>query len=107
MIRYKHIVSPIQLKQWKNQAISSNVDRINYEDETKELVVKFNDGDIYTYFDVDFAEFLDLINGAGICRTTGSNEYGSWYLGKYPSVGAALYRILVRRGKTYKKGGKI
>lgn len=115
MINYKKLESPIKFKQleefsfkkWRNQASSSNVDRISYEDETKELVVQFNDGDIYTYYDIDFQEFLDVMNGQGICRTTGSNQYGSWFLGKYPSVGAAVYRILVKRGKSYKKGGKL
>ena len=107
MIKYKHITSPIKFKKWRNSADSSNVDRLMYNDENRELVVKFNSGDIYTYFDIDFEEFANVFNGQGICRTTGSNKYGSWFLGKFPSVGAAVFKYLVDTGATYKKGGTL
>lgn len=97
----------ISLKKWRNNAESSNIDRLLYNDETRELIVKFNGGTIYTYYDIDFDEFLGVMNGAGICKTSGQNKYGSWFIGKTPSVGAACFRILIRSGKKYSRGGSL
>jgi len=107
MIKYKHITSPIKFKKWRSTPSSSNVDKIMYNDENKELVIRFNDGAYYTYFDIDFTEFVEVFNGAGICRTSGTNRWGTWFVGKTPSVGAAVYDILVRSGKRYTKGGSL
>lgn len=101
------LINTTQLKKWRSQVDSSNVDRLLFNDETNELVVKFNDGSIYSYFDVDFNEFLLVLDGAGVCRTSGKNKWGEWWVGKIPSVGAALNRILVRSGKRYKRGGSL
>lgn len=107
MIKYKNIISPINLKKWRSDSVSSNVDRILFNDETSELVIKFNSGAYYTYYDIDFSEFVEIFNGVGICRTSGSNKWGTWYLGKTPSVGAAVYNILIRSGKKYSRGGSL
>jgi len=96
-----------EFKVWRSKSKSSNVNRMSYNDQSKELVVKFNSGDIYTYFDVDFGIFKDVYQGIASCTTTGSNQYGSWYFGKTPSVGAAVYHILVKHGYSYKKGGTL
>lgn len=97
--------SPIVLKKWRNQATSSNVDRLMFNDETNELVVKFNTGEYYTYFDVDFTDFLDVLNGNAVCTTSGSNRYGTWFVGKFPSVGAAIKRHLSKYN--YSRGGSL
>lgn len=97
----------VELKKWRSAPNSSNVDRVMYNDETRELVIRFNDGAYYTYFDIDFTEFVDIFNGAGICRTSGKNRWGEWFVGKTPSVGAAVYNILVRSGKRYSRGGSL
>lgn len=94
-----------ELKKWRTDAVSSNVDKIMFNDETDEMIVKFNSKEIYTYYGVDFQEFLLVMEGAGICRTAGSNKWGSWYIGKTPSVGAALQQVL--SGASYKKGGSL
>ena len=107
MIKYKHLTSPINLKKWRSNATSSNVDKIMFNDETLELVVKFNDGSYYTYYEIDFEEFVGVFSGAGICRTSGSNRWGTWFIGKTPSVGAAVYDILVRSGAKYSRGGSL
>ena len=96
-----------EFKVWKSDADSSNVNKIKYNDETKELVLEFNSGDIYTYFDIDFDIFKDIFQGNGICRTDGFNEYGEWWVGKSPSVGAAVYSILVEGGYSYIQGGSM
>ena len=97
----------LDFKKQRNKPKSSNVNNILYNDETKELIVKFNEGDIYIYFDVEFSLFQDLVNGAGICRTEGKNKWGSWYIGKTPSVGASLYNRLSKSGIRYNKGGTL
>lgn len=121
IIKYKTIESPIKLKKWRSDAkldiensegsiesvSSSNINRLMYNDETRELVIRFNGGVIYTYFDIDFTEFLGVLNGAGVCRTSGKNKWGEWFVGKTPSVGAAVFRILIRSGKDYKRGGSL
>lgn len=95
------------LKKWRSNPSSSNVDKIMYNDETNEMVIKFNSGDIYTYYDIDFGEFEDVFTGNGICKTSGKNRWGSCEVGKTPSVGAAVYSILVRRGARYTRGGSL
>lgn len=97
----------LRLKKWRSRASSSNVNRLLYNDEIKELVIEFRGGDRYTYSGVDMSLFLDIVDGAGICRTSGSNKWGSWYVGKFPSVGAAVYTRLVEGGVPYRKGGSL
>ena len=75
---------------------SSNVDRIKYFEDEKKLVVKFNDGSYYTYTDVEPETFKKVLEGDAKCLTSGSNEFGEWEVGKYPSVGAALHKYLVK-----------
>ena len=97
----------LMFKKWRSDPQSSNVDKIMYNDETNEMVIKFNDGSYYTYFDVDFNLFRDIFEGNGVCRTEGENQYGEWWVGKSPSVGAAVYELLVESGIPYKKGGSL
>ncbi len=121
MIRYKSISrGPINmksykgtdlikyttLKKWRNTANSSNVDKVMFNDESNELVIKFNDGSIYTYFNVSFDVFTNLIEPLALAKTDGENEYGSWYVGK-PSVGSGVHQYLIDRGVSYKKGGSL
>jgi hypothetical protein len=78
-----------------------------YNDVTREMVIKFNDGAYYTYFDVDFTLFQDVLDGNASCITEGENKFGSWYIGKSPSVGAAVYDLLVENGVRYQRGGSF
>ena len=86
---------------------SSNVDRVKYFEDTKELVVKFNDGSYYTYSDVDANVFNSIIEGDATCKTSGSNEFGEWEIGKTPSVGAAIWKYLIDKNVSYKEGGSF
>jgi hypothetical protein len=94
-------------KKWRNSPNSSNVAKIMYNDETRELVLQFNDKSIYTYLNVDFNLFREIMDGNGVCRTEGKNKWGEWFVGKTPSVGAAVYERLVLNNITYKKGGSL
>lgn len=88
-------------------ADSSNVDRVKYFEETKELVVKFNDGSYYTYLNVDESVFKSIIEGDAVCRTSGQNEFGEWEVGKTPSVGAAIWKYLIDKNVSKKEGGSF
>jgi hypothetical protein len=98
-----------ELKTWRNTADSSNVDKMKYNDETKELVIKFNDGSYYTYFDIDFEQFMAVVEGDGTCVTEGENQYGTWEIGKNPSVGAAVWEWLINAipEPRYERGGSL
>lgn len=100
-------IKTIQLKKWRNTADSSNVDKMMFNDETNELVIKFNDGSIYTYFNIDFTEFMNVVNGNAVCRTSGDNRWGSWDVGKSPSVGAAVWKYLIDKNVDYREGGTL
>lgn len=88
-------------------ADSSNVDRIKYFEEDKRLVVKFNDGSYYTYFDLDEDVFNSIIEGDATCKTSGQNEFGEWEVGKTPSVGAAIWKYLIDKNVRYEQGGSL
>ena len=94
----------VELKKWRSDVTSSNVDKVLYNDETMELVIKFNDGSIYTYYSVPFQVFTSLIKPLALAKTEGENEYGSWYVGK-PSVGAGVHQYL--EGYDYKNEGTL
>jgi hypothetical protein len=88
-------------------ADSSNVDRVKYFEEDKRLVVKFNDGSYYTYFDIDEKVFFSIIEGDATCKTEGENEFGEWFVGKTPSVGAAIWKYLIDKNVRYEQGGSL
>lgn len=95
-------------KVWRGSSIpSSNVRRIVYNDESKEMVIQFQDKSIYTYFEVPFQIFLDVSGGKAECITSGENAFGRWFVGKTPSVGAAVWRYLRDSNIKYKKGGTL
>lgn len=97
-----------EFKKWRaNNIKSSNVKKIMYEDETKEMTIQFNDKSIYTYYEVPFDLFLDVSGGNAVCITSGENKYGRWWIGKTPSVGAAVHKFLVKKKIRYKKGGNF
>ena len=88
-------------------ADSSNVDRVKYFEDEKRLVVKFNDGSYYTYFEIDENIFKSIIQGDAVCRTEGENEFGEWFVGKTPSVGAAIWKYLVEGNVRMQQGGSF
>lgn len=82
-----------------NTIKSSNVWKFKYDDVTGDLVVKFQDGSVYTYSGVSVEDFESFRTGSGgTCDTKGSAEIGgavyTWEKGKNPSVGAAVWQVL-------------
>jgi len=84
---------------------SSNVDKMMWNSETLELVIRFNDGSTYTYVGVDENLFNNVSEGNAAPTTTGENEYGSWTKGVSPSVGAAVHQYLIQKGIGFNPGG--
>ncbi len=85
----------------EGQVVSSNVDSYRYNDVNGTLDITFNSGDRYRYYNITDQEFEEIILGAAVAQTDGSNEFGSWFAGKIPSVGAAIWRFLRDAGKRY------
>jgi len=95
-------------KRWiSNNFKSSNVKKIQYDDETKEMVIQFQGGAFYTYFNVPFDTFLNVSEGRAVCKTTGENKYGRWEVGKTPSRGASIWKYLRDSNIKYQKGGSF
>lgn len=95
----------VELKTWRSNSTSSNVDRMKWNDENLELVIKFNDGSTYTYFGIHQEKFIAVSQGYTKCTTSGSNEYGEWWVNKSPSVGSAVHKYL--DGVSYTEGGSL
>jgi len=91
----------------KNKTIkSSNVWKFKWDDVSGDLVVKFQDGSTYTYFGVSESDFKSFSSGSGgTCDTSGSNKWGSWEEGDNPSVGAAVWDVLMNY--RYSEGGSV
>jgi hypothetical protein len=82
---------------------STNVDRVKYDTVTQEMTIKFDDGSIYTYFNIPQKIYENVLDGMAGTKTAG--EWGP--IGKFPSVGAAVWQYLVDGGFSYRKGGSM
>jgi len=81
---------------------SSNIWKIGYDLVTRILRIDFNSGARYEYFEVPPDIAADVVKGAQTAVTTGENKWGKWWSGKNPSVGAAVYRLIVKGGYKYR-----
>lgn len=86
---------------------SANVWKFKYNTITEEFVVKFQDGSTYTYYNVPENVFSKVIEGDAACISEGENRFGSWFIGKSPSVGAALYQYVIEGGYTFAEIGDV
>lgn len=86
---------------------SSWVDKMMWNSETQELIVKFLDGPIWTYPNVDEELFIEIYTGDAAPSTTGSNKWGSWVRGDAPSVGAAIHQKLLDKNIRGFEGGSF
>jgi hypothetical protein len=86
---------------------SSNVDSFRYNDVSGELILTFNDGSRYRYYQIDLEEFENIVLGDAVCETEGENEFGRWFVGKTPSVGAAVWKYLRDKNVRYEKLSQV
>lgn len=82
---------------------SSNVQGFRYDPRHARLLVKFQRDGVYSYENVPEYIYSLFRNGSAVCKTSGQNEYGRWWKGKSPSIGAALFNYIKQSGYPYQK----
>lgn len=82
---------------------SSNIWGFSYDQRNRKLSVRFQGDGIYEYEGVPPQIFNLFQQGAVPAKTTGSNNYGSWWRGKNPSLGASLFELIKSKGYPYQK----
>jgi len=82
---------------------SSNVWGVSYDQKSSRLKVRFQGGSIYEYNGVPANIFRAFVRGNAAAKTEGHNQYGAWWRGKNPSLGAALNQYIKASGFTYRK----
>ena len=82
---------------------SSNVKYVNYDTVTQIMTITFNNNAVYEYYNIPQLLYLQVRNGLASCKTTGSNRFGRWFKGKFPSNGAAIWKFLRKPGITYRR----
>jgi hypothetical protein len=97
------LAKQLELELLQGLVNSSNVASYKYNTNNGELILTFNDGSRYRYSGVDFTEYENIVLGDATCETEGENEFGSWFVGKTPSVGAAVWKYLIDRNVRYEK----
>lgn len=73
---------------------SSVIRKMHWNRKDKTLEVIFNSGSRYHYYDFPKSEFNKLRKGATPAKTSGENEYGIWWVGKNPSLGATYNKVI-------------
>ena len=73
---------------------SSNIWGFNYDPDSGRLRVRFQGGSTYEYENVPPYIYSIFHAGAVPARTSGQNEFGRWWIGKNPSLGAAFYAMI-------------
>lgn len=82
---------------------SSNIWGFNYDPRQGRLLVRFQGGNVYSYDGVPPQIFNMFKSGALPARTNGRNQYGSWWRGKMPSLGATFYQMIREGGFPYQR----
>lgn len=82
---------------------SSNVYGFQYDPRTQQLKVRFQEGGVYEYDDVEPIIFKIFKDGAIPAKTTGQNRFGFWFRHKKPSLGASFYELIRKGGYNYRK----
>lgn len=82
---------------------SSNVWGAAYDPRTGKMKVRFHGGSEYEYDGIPKTIFDAFIHGNAASKTKGQNQYGSWWPGKNPSMGAALNQYIKAGNFPYRK----
>lgn len=82
---------------------SSNVWGAAYDPRSGKMKVRFQGGSEYEYDGVPENIFRAFIKGNASAKTKGRNQYGQWWVGKNPSLGAALNQYIKAGGFNYRR----
>ncbi|MDC7243654.1 MAG: KTSC domain-containing protein [Sphaerochaetaceae bacterium] len=82
---------------------SSNIYGFQYDSQTGTLRVRFQGDGVYQYEGVPQSVFQIFANGAIPAKTSGQNNYGRWWVGKSPSLGASFHELIKLGGYPYEK----
>ena len=82
---------------------SSNIWGANYDPRSGKMKVRFQGGSEYEYDGVPQNIFNAFIKGNASAKTKGKNQYGKWWEGKNPSMGAAMNQYIKAGGFPYRK----
>lgn len=80
-------------KDFARQLKSSVIRRMDYDPQSKDLEIIFNNDATYKYPGFPEEQFKALQAAGTPAKTKGSNKYGVWWVGKNPSLGATFSRI--------------
>lgn len=73
---------------------SSNIYGFQYDPESSSLRVRFNNGGVYEYDGVPPFVYRMFERGAIPAKTNGQNQWGAWWVGKQPSLGATFHQLI-------------
>lgn len=82
---------------------SSNIYGFQYSPKSGKLLVRFQGGSVYGYDGIPPAIFQIFQAGAIPAKTNGKNQYGRWWRGKNPSLGAAFHQLIKLGNFPYQK----
>jgi hypothetical protein len=82
---------------------SSNIYGFRYNPKDGKLKVRFQSGAVYEYDNVPANLFNAFRQGAAAAKTKGQNQFGRWWIGKIPSLGAAFWQYIRNSGFNYRR----
>lgn len=105
----KRLENATSIKEVKNELAedmaSSVIRKMHWDRKKKTLEIIFNGGARYHYYDFPKSEFNKLRKAGTPAKTSGENEYGVWWVGKNPSLGATFHEVIkpnLRQAGPYK-----
>ncbi len=75
---------------------SSNIWGTAYDPRTSKMLVRFHGGGVYEYSGIPRGIYQAFVSGSASAKTKGKNKYGQWWVGKTPSLGAAMHEYIKR-----------
>ena len=82
---------------------SSNIWGTQYDESSGKMKVRFQSGAEYEYDGVPANIYRAFSHGNAAARTNGRNEHGRWWVGKNPSLGAAMNQYIKAAGFPYRR----
>jgi hypothetical protein len=82
---------------------SSTIWGTQYDPKSGQMKVRFQGGAEYVYQGIPPNIYKAFSQGQASAKTQGSNDYGTWWVGKNPSMGAALNQYIKAVGFPYQR----